>query len=500
MMLLWSATAFATTWFVAADGTGDFTSINDAIDAASANDAIMVSPGTYAEGTRYNSTYGGGLLLNKAVTIIGAGPDEVFVDVTFASTQGRQAAVTLLPNPHGLLVEGMTFIHEEPGTVSSTSNRGYVAVTAIAAASGSATFRNVVFSMPTETNRAIVETGSGRIDLTFDQVTVDFHGGDPAEVGIVNTLGEKSAFTNSILYNCSGETNTSSDPKFEVQHSIIFGYADAASYGRGNLDADPLFSDPDAGDWTLQSGSPAIDAGMSGTFDLDGSTADMGAFGGDVDNYPVDADSDGYYTGLGLGGDPDCDDTNPDISPGETEVCDGVDNNCDGKVDEPTATDASTWYYDGDGDGYGLSNEAVVACDAPTDYIDQAGDCDDGNPATAPGRNEYCNGIDDNCNGIIDDDASDARTWYADLDGDQYGDDNSTVVSCDPPNGYVNVGTDCDDSNPDLWLNVPDLPASCEQTASKPPTGEGCSTAPTPQRAPWWLSLSAMLLILRRRH
>jgi hypothetical protein len=500
MMLLWSATALATTWFVAADGTGDFTSVTDAIDAASTNDAIIVAPGTYQEGSRYNSTYGGGFLIYKAITIIGAGPDEVFIEVTFDNIQGRQAAVTLVPSSHGLLIEGMTFIHEDPGTVSATSNRGYVAVNAIAAASGSATFRNVVFSMPTETNRAIVETGSGRIDLTFDQVTVDFHAGFPADIGIINTLGGKSVFTNSIIYNCSGETNRSSNPEFMVRHTNIYGYADAESYGNGNINADPLFSDPDANDWTLQSGSPAIDAGMEGTLDLDGTAADMGAFGGDVESYPLDADGDGYYTGLGLGGDPDCDDANPDISPGETEVCDGIDNNCDDEVDESTAADASTWYYDGDGDGYGLLEEALVACEAPADYADQAGDCDDGNPATAPGGSEYCNDIDDNCNNVIDDEASDARTWYADLDGDKYGDDESTVIACDQPNGYVNVGTDCDDSNPDLWLNVPDLPASCEQASTKQPTEEGCSSVPTPQRALWWLSFSAMLLVLRRRH
>ena len=499
MVFLWSSTVLAASWLVAPDGSGDFTSIQAALDAASSGDAVVVEPGTYTEGALYNSTYAGGLLIEKPVTIIGAGPDQVFVDISISDSFGRGAAVTLSPTTHELWLQGITFLHDATGSVSSYSTRGYVAVSTIAAAGGTAHFQNVVFSMGVDTNRALVETGTGQPNLIFEHVTADFDGATPADIGAISSLGSASRISNSILANCNGSTDTSSDPEFDVWYSDIYGYDGAASYGTGNINADPMFSDPSALDWTLQSGSPAVDAGDPETSDLDGTVADMGAFGGASDNFPRDEDGDGYYTGVGLGGDPDCDDTDSNVSPGETEVCDKIDNNCDGEVDEASAVDASTWYPDNDGDGYGIFEDAVVACFAPYKHAGQAGDCDDDNPATAPGSNEYCNEIDDNCNTVVDDNATDALTWYADLDGDGYGDDEVTVVSCEQPSGYVNVGSDCDDSDAELWLSVPDLPASCDQSETKLPEEGGCSALPSHGRAWWLVLLVAVMLPARRR-
>ncbi len=107
-----------------------------------------------------------------------------------------------------------------------------------------------------------------------------------------------------------------------------------------------------------------------------------------------DQDGDGYTTCTG-----DCNDFNAAVHPGAPEICNGVDDNCDGRIDEG---------FDQDGDGY-------KTC---------TGDCNDANPAIHPGAVEICNGIDDNCNGIIDD---------RDMDGDGY-------TGCGGP--------DCDDSNP----------------------------------------------------
>ena len=62
----------------------------------------------------------------------------------------------------------------------------------------------------------------------------------------------------------------------------------------------------------------------------------------------------------------DCNDNDPTIKPGVTEVCDGIDNNCDGSIDEGLGI---TFYADGDGDGYGDANTTIVSCTVPTGFV-----------------------------------------------------------------------------------------------------------------------------------
>ena len=101
----------------------------------------------------------------------------------------------------------------------------------------------------------------------------------------------------------------------------------------------------------------------------------------------------------------DCDDADGDVNPSADELCDGSDNDCDGDTDEDDATDASPWYLDADGDDYGA--EATVACEAPTDHISVSGDCDDSDDEVNPGvTDDPCDGVDNDCSGNIDDDAS----------------------------------------------------------------------------------------------
>lgn len=146
----------------------------------------------------------------------------------------------------------------------------------------------------------------------------------------------------------------------------------------------------------------------------------------------------------------DCDDTRAYVHPGASEICNGRDDDCDGQIDEGLQ---STFYADADGDGYGNPNVTMQSCGPDEGFVSNNQDCDDTNPDIHPGAAEICDGIDNNCNGLIDNDdpgVSGQPTWFADADGDGYGNASVTQLSCTQPSGYVNNNTDCDDSNADV--------------------------------------------------
>ncbi|MCB9760115.1 MAG: hypothetical protein H6739_09800 [Alphaproteobacteria bacterium] len=157
----------------------------------------------------------------------------------------------------------------------------------------------------------------------------------------------------------------------------------------------------------------------------------------------ADADGDGFAACA------ECDDADAAIHPGATEVCDEVDNNCDGSIDEGVT---GTYYQDSDGDGHGDPAFSTEACAQPTGYVATATDCDDGDGAVNPDAVEVCNGIDDDCDTLVDDedssvDTSTGAAWYADSDADGYGDSDSVTWSCTQPSGAVSDATDCDDGD-----------------------------------------------------
>ena len=167
----------------------------------------------------------------------------------------------------------------------------------------------------------------------------------------------------------------------------------------------------------------------------------------------LDGDADGRTPCTG-----DCDDSDRTVRVGLDERCNGVDDDCDGLVDEE-ATDADTWFEDGDLDGYGNPGRQRRGCDAPAGHVADSTDCDDTSAFIRPGGTEQCDGADNDCDGVVDEDAADAATWYRDADRDGAGDDSATVEACEAPTGYVSTGTDCDDRSP---LSVPGGTEVCD--------------------------------------
>ncbi len=149
-----------------------------------------------------------------------------------------------------------------------------------------------------------------------------------------------------------------------------------------------------------------------------------------------DQDNDGVTTCEG-----DCDDNDSDRYPGNTEICDGIDNDCDGVIDEN---------FDNDGDGF-------TTC---------AGDCDDTDASIFPGATESCNGVDDDCDGSVDED-------FTDADGDGF-------VFCGP-------NADCDDNDPTVYPGAPEacdgVDEDCDGAVDERPNGRplrrSCYTGPS---------------------
>ncbi|MED5370445.1 MAG: MopE-related protein [Myxococcota bacterium] len=101
---------------------------------------------------------------------------------------------------------------------------------------------------------------------------------------------------------------------------------------------------------------------------------------------------------------------------------------------------------DFDGDGY--------------DAVEHGGlDCDDEDPTVGPQFDEYCDGKDNDCDADVDEDAADGLSWYRDWDEDGFGEDAEEVFSCEAPEDYVDEPGDCDDRDPAIH---PDAPEICD--------------------------------------
>jgi len=187
---------------------------------------------------------------------------------------------------------------------------------------------------------------------------------------------------------------------------------------------------------------------------------DADCLGEDVngDGVPDDFDQDGDGEAASPEGN-DCDDGDPLVNSAAAELCDGLDNDCDGLLDaEDPDLDPADYliiYPDGDGDGFGVSALAEAVCSPVDGFALFGGDCDDERAAVNPDAVELCNfGIDDDCDGLVDAadpdvDESSAPEWFTDRDRDGYGVGDSLGVSCEAPaEATAPRNGDCDDGLP----------------------------------------------------
>ncbi len=173
----------------------------------------------------------------------------------------------------------------------------------------------------------------------------------------------------------------------------------------------------------------------------------------------------------------DCDDADPAVNPAAVEVCDGADTDedCDGTADDADpgvdAGSFSTFYVDADGDGPAGGPDA--AGDAPAGAAPET-DCDDADPTVSPDAVDLAgDGVDDDCTG------ADSCTWYADADGDGWGDDTAPAEDCaGAPASHVAAPGDCDDADGAVFPGAPDaaydgVDADCAGDSDEDADGDG---------------------------
>jgi hypothetical protein len=341
-------------------------------------------------------------------------------------------------------------------------------------------------------------------DLTPDCTDEDDDGDGDLDVDDCDHL-DPTIFT--------GATESCDDVDSDCDGDLVDGFDDTD----GDLDPDCIDEDDDDdGDPDATDCAPLDDGVHAGAVescdavdsDCDGDLVD-GFADTDNDGTPncVDGDADGDGWGAAL----DCDDTDEDVHPGAVEVCDGTDSDCDGdlvdgfvdtdgdglpdcaeddadgdgvadasdcapldagiypgNVEVPddgvdqdcSGADTVSCHEDGDGDGFG-DPEPVLSEGDCGELLTDGTDCDDGDDLTWPGADELCDEVDNDCDGDVDEDIE-TLDWFADADGDGFGDPDLPWLhnpSCDPPLGHAANDTDCDDDDPEVR---PDAEEICD--------------------------------------
>lgn len=259
-----------------------------------------------------------------------------------------------------------------------------------------------------------------------------------SDCGIVDTTISFSEFEpggetscDGLDNNCDGiADNISSPPLCTLQDGVCSGATQTCGGTSGWVDCGPAEYGSDYE--LIEATCDGLDNDCDGEVDEEGVCCE-------------DEDGDGYFAiDPNCGGSNDCDDTRAWINPGSAETCDGFDNNCNSTVDEG-CDDDSDGYCD---DGMQIFNNNSMC---PNTIFTGDGmwgdDCDDNNENINPGQSEDCgDGIDNNCDGDIDEGCA-SVTCYRDSDSDGYGNssDSTTAFSC--ASGWVLDNTDCDDTD-----------------------------------------------------
>ncbi len=160
----------------------------------------------------------------------------------------------------------------------------------------------------------------------------------------------------------------------------------------------------------------------------------------------------------------DCNDDNSLINPLILEICNIIDDDCDGIIDD--SLDFINYFVDIDSDGFGdFATSPVLSCSTIIGYVLNNDDCNDSNFLISPEAIENCNNLDDNCNDLVDDGLA-FNTYYQDLDGDEFGNQFIDSSSCTLLEYFVIDSTDCDDTNPSVFPGATEITNSIDDNCN----------------------------------
>ena len=279
-----------------------------------------------------------------------------------------------------------------------------------------------------------VDTGDTSIAVDDDQDDDGFTGLDDCDdLDPASHLGATEVWYDGVDQDCLGDSDYDQD--------------------KDGVDGEGTGADCDDLDAAVFPGADELCDAVDNDCDLE--VDEEGAIGG-VAVY-VDLDGDGFGEGAEQGSyceapvgtalvDGDCDDTRPEVNPDAAEMCDDLDNDCSGFVDDEPV-DGADWFPDFDADGFGDGNAGVRTCEQPEGYVADTTDCDDADALSYPGAPEVCDLEDNNCDGAVDEGATDMRTYYGDADADGYGEPSTTTLACGAPAGFAETDDDCADAD-----------------------------------------------------